>query len=94
MSLNGVETPEQTREFMTHFLRGYRTAYALDSRWLREIPAFLKVGEIFMYAVIHRDYDVNNITDAWEANFMRGRKEMIEADVPTIDFDFETLGEG
>jgi amicoumacin kinase len=93
MSLNGVDTPDLTREFMTHFLRGYRRAYPLDRHWLGEIPAFLKVGEIYLYAVIHRDYDVNHIPDEWAANFMRDRKYMIEHDVPTIDFDFESLAD-
>jgi Ser/Thr protein kinase RdoA (MazF antagonist) len=35
-----------TQEFMTHFLRGYRQAYPLDNKWLKEIPHFLKLREL------------------------------------------------
>lgn len=83
-----------TQEFMSHFLRGYRTVYHLDRQWLREMPVFLKMVEIFMYAVIHRDFDVGNITDTWCARFMVDRKNKIEHDVPCIDFDFESLYTG
>ena len=50
-----------TKEFMTHFLRGYRQAYALDSAWLKEIPAFLKLRELELYAVVFRDFDIKDI---------------------------------
>jgi len=80
-----------TEEFMSHFLRGYFQACTLDSPWLKEIPNFLKIREIELYAVMHRDFDVNNIDDEWCARFMHNRKSRIENDVPYIDFDFESL---
>lgn len=83
--------PDFTREFMTHFLRGYVQACPLDPAWLKEIPNFLKIREIELYAVMHRDFDVKNIDNEWCARFMRDRKSRIEHDLPYIDFDFETL---
>ena len=80
-----------TAEFMPHFLRGYVQACALDFSWLREIPNFLKIREIELYAVMHRDFDVNNIDDEWCARFMHNRKSRIENDVPYIDFEFKSL---
>jgi len=80
-----------TDEFMAHFLRGYIRACPLDLTWLKEIPNFLKIREIELYAVLHRDFDVNNIDDEWCARFMHDRKSRIENDVPYIDFDFESL---
>lgn len=80
-----------TQEFMAHFLRGYIRACPLDFTWLREIPNFLKIREIELYAVIYRDFDLNNIDDEWCARFMHNRKFRIENNVPTIDFDFESL---
>lgn len=81
--------PAFTREFMTHFWRGYRQAYALDPRWLREIPVFLKLRELELYAVVHRDFDVSAIDHVWIARFMRERKQRIEQGAPFIDFDFK-----
>jgi Ser/Thr protein kinase RdoA (MazF antagonist) len=83
-----------TEEFLSHFLRGYVQACPLDSTWLKEIPNFLKIREIELYAVMHRDFDVKNIEDEWCARFMQDRKSRIEQDVPFIDFDFESLSRG
>jgi amicoumacin kinase len=80
-----------TEEFMSHFLRGYVQTCPLDFTWLKEIPNFLKIREIELYAVMHRDFDMNNIDDEWCARFMHNRKSRIENDVPYIDFDFESL---
>jgi Ser/Thr protein kinase RdoA (MazF antagonist) len=89
--MDADDWPSFTREFMTHFLAGYRQAHRLDPAWLKEIPAFLKLREIELYAVMHRDFDVNNIDNWWCARFMRDRKDKIEHDMPFIDFDFESL---
>lgn len=83
--------PDFTEEFMTHFLRGYVKACPFDFAWLKEIPNFLKIREIELYAVMFRDFDVSNIDDEWCARFMNGRKSRIEHDLPFIDFDFESL---
>ncbi|PKO12069.1 MAG: hypothetical protein CVU39_25970 [Chloroflexi bacterium HGW-Chloroflexi-10] len=83
--------PAFTRAFMGHFLRGYVRACPLDSVLLKEIPAFLKMREIELYAVLHRDFDVGNIDNEWCARFMQGRKASIEQDRPFIDFDFDSL---
>ena len=80
-----------TEEFMSHFLRGYVQVCPLDPKWLKEMPNFLKIREIELYAVMYRDFDVNNIDDEWCARFMHNRKSRIENDVPYIDFDFESL---
>jgi hypothetical protein len=58
---------------------------------LQELPWFLKLREIELYGVIHRDFDVNAIDNAWCARFMRDRKAKIEHDVPFVDFDFASL---
>jgi Ser/Thr protein kinase RdoA (MazF antagonist) len=91
VAINAPDVPAATREFMTHFLKGYRSVYTIDKQWLEEMPIFLKMVEIFLYAVIHRDFDINNITDGWLARFMTGRKHKVEHDIPCIDFDFKSL---
>jgi len=53
--------PTFTQEFMTHFLRGYRQAYTLDTKWLKEIPHFLKLRKLELYAVVHRDFEINGV---------------------------------
>jgi Ser/Thr protein kinase RdoA (MazF antagonist) len=89
ISIEQEDPLEFTQMFMPHFLRGYRQFHALDANWLKEIPVFLKLRELELYAVMYRDFDVNNIDNAWCARFMQGRKAKIDADVPFINFDFE-----
>jgi Ser/Thr protein kinase RdoA (MazF antagonist) len=80
-----------TEEFLTHFLSGYRAENHLEGKWLIEIPSFLKLREIDLYAVIHRSFDVENIGHPWVARFMKDRKTRIENEIPFIDFDFASL---
>jgi Ser/Thr protein kinase RdoA (MazF antagonist) len=90
---NRADATEVTRKFMPHFLRGYRRESRLDPIWLKEIPHFLKLREIDLYAVIHRSFDVDHLDDPWCAKFMAGRRERIERDVPYGGFDFEAVAE-
>jgi Ser/Thr protein kinase RdoA (MazF antagonist) len=80
-----------TSKFMPSFLQGYRRENRLDPVWLKQLPCFLKMREIDLYAIVYRSFDVNNLDDPWVASYMEGRKQRIENDVPFIDFDFESL---
>ncbi len=77
-----------TQEFMLHFLQGYLRHCTLDFDLLNEIPYFLKMREIELYAVIQRDFDLDN---NWVNRFMKDRKYYIENDVPFINYDFSLL---
>ena len=60
-----------TTEFMVHFLRGYSHAFAVDRAWLKEIPTFLKLRELELYAVVHRDFDIHGIDHNSLEEFIR-----------------------
>ncbi len=77
--------------FCNAFLAGYRRENQLAPQWLAAIPYFLKLREIDLYALIHRSFDVENLEDEWCQNYMRGRKEKIENEVPFIHFDWQQL---
>jgi Ser/Thr protein kinase RdoA (MazF antagonist) len=89
--MGAEEVPEFMRKFTIPFLRGYQREVDLEPWWLKEIPHFLKLREIELYAVIHRSFDVQNLDDPWCARYMDGRKGKLEDGVPYIDFDFDTL---
>lgn len=78
--------------FLSQFLSGYRTENPLHPDWLLELPPFLKLREIDLYAVIHRSFDVANLDDPWCARFMDGRRERIENAVPYLELDLDDLG--
>ena len=79
------------REFLGPFLRGYRSEYRLDPKWLETMPLFLKMREIDLYALIQRDFDLETEDDPWIVGYMKGRREAIHEDRPYIDMDFRNL---
>jgi Ser/Thr protein kinase RdoA (MazF antagonist) len=81
-----------TGRFMPVFLQGYREHNRLDPAWLKELPHFLKLREIDLFAAILFAYGAQP-EDEWCAGYLEGRRERIEADVPYIDFDWESLAE-
>lgn len=78
-----------TAAFMPAFLRGYAQENRLSPHWLKEIPHFLKLREIDLFAIINSEVDLNE--DNWAARYMAGRRERLEKNVPYVDYDFETL---
>jgi Ser/Thr protein kinase RdoA (MazF antagonist) len=79
-----------TECFMSVFLRGYRENNHLDPAWLKQLPHFLKLREIDLFASILFAYG-EQPEDDWCARYMKGRREKIEKDVPFITFEWETL---
>jgi len=80
-----------TQNFMRNFLQGYRSENKLDPIWLQELPFFLKLREIDLFGLIQHDFDMENLDDPWCVGYMKGRKELIDNDVPYIDFDWNLL---
>ena len=83
---------EYTGRFMPVFLSGYREENRLDPAWLAELPHFMKLREIDLFAAIHFSFeDGDNPDHPWCAHYMKGRREKIEGDVPFITFDWSSL---
>jgi len=90
---NGQPDPAGfTHDFMPLFLSGYRMENRLDPCWLPELPHFMKLREIDLFAAIHFSYeDGDNPDHPWSRRYMQGRRERIEGDVPFIEYDWESL---
>lgn len=90
--LLGNETPEYklsfSQNFLEAFLKGYEKENYLSPEWLSLLPDFLKLREIELYVVIYRSCDMDN-PGPWEANYMNGRRELIENDVPFIGLELD-----
>ncbi len=92
-ALTNIEDPEGFgAHFWSYFWPGYRAEFDLDPLWLEQMHAFFKLREIDLYAVIYRSFDVNNLTDSWVKQFMDGRRERIERDLPYVNLDFPADG--
>ena len=77
------------QDFWPPFWAGYCAENTLDPGWLSEIPYFLKLREIDLYALHFRSFeDVEHIDHPWSAQFMHGRKAHIEAGEPVVTYHF------
>jgi len=93
MQLGAKDPADFSIEFMGKFMEGYQIENKFDPAWLAQIPIFMKMREIDLYAIIHRSYDVETMDDEWNLRYMDGRKERIEGDVPVVEVDFAQLEE-
>ncbi len=69
LALDIPDASEQTRA-LAQVLDGYLRVHPLDRKWLEEFPIFLKMGEIFGYAVVHRDILGANHPDPGTEQFL------------------------
>lgn len=81
---------EFARRFMRPYLTGYRQANELPLYWQEQIPHFLKLKEICVYAPLIGHPDIQ-LPDSWVGRFMRGRAERIANDTPYVELDFRDL---
>ncbi len=90
----GKDKTEFTAWFMPAFLQGYREENRLDPAWLVELPNFLKLREIDLFAQILFSFpDGDHPDEPWSARYMLGRRERIAAGVPFIDYDWPSLAD-
>jgi Ser/Thr protein kinase RdoA (MazF antagonist) len=90
-SMDEQDPSEFTSRFMPAFLSGYREENHLDPFWLKELPHFMKLREIDLYATILFSFGPDP-KNRWCARYLDGRRFRIEQDVPFIEFDWESLG--
>lgn len=76
--------------FFTAFMEGYLKENKLDPYWMKELPHFLKLREIILYLVFNKKFDLENLTER-EAQLIQSFKELIEANQPVLDIDFEGI---
>lgn len=87
---DGPNRQQFSRRFLTNLLRGYRTQAPISLFWVSQLPHFLKLVEIGVYAMLYRDYDPAT-ADGWVSKFMSGRRDRIEHELPYVNLDFEAL---
>ena len=71
--------------FLEFLLKGYREEKDFPAFWVAQLPAFLKLLEIGLYAMLAKDYDPLTCQDGWVKKFMPGRARRIREDIPYLD---------
>jgi Ser/Thr protein kinase RdoA (MazF antagonist) len=79
-----------TRIFLSSYLEGYRQEYDLPILWQNQIPKFLKLKELCIYADLI-DLTDPALPDSWVGRFMCNRAARIAEDAPYVDIDFSRL---
>jgi Ser/Thr protein kinase RdoA (MazF antagonist) len=93
-SLGEPDPAAYTSWFMPLFLSAYREENSLDPAWLAELPHFMKLREIDLFAAIHFSFnDGDHPADPWCERYMKGRRERIVGDIPFIVYDWSGLAQ-
>ncbi|MFH1374239.1 MAG: phosphotransferase [bacterium] len=79
-------TTDFARRFLSCLLEGYGRENSFDSQWLNHFQDFLKLRELILYILLHKE-GIDDL-NPWSERFMQGRRESIENRTPIIDMDF------
>ncbi len=84
------ESKQFASEFLSNYLVGYRQEKDLPIFWQEQIPKFLKLKELCIYAELTGHPDAST-PDSWVGRFMRDRERRITDDSPYVDINFSSL---
>lgn len=90
---NEPDPAATARQLWPPFMRGYRGENELHGRWLAEIPHFMKLREIDLYAQLRSIFGDKPSGSNWVDGFMHGRRERIEAGIPYLEVEMERLAD-
>jgi Ser/Thr protein kinase RdoA (MazF antagonist) len=75
---------EFVRYFWRYFIQGYTKENTLEPFWINQLTRFMKLREINLYVVYHKEWDFDNISER-SLEFLREIKHNIENDIPSLD---------
>jgi Ser/Thr protein kinase RdoA (MazF antagonist) len=87
---NEAEKGSFAHRFLSVYISGYRKESDLSPFWQEQIPSFLKLKELCIYADLIGHYDIEK-PGSWVGRFMRDRTDRIANDIPYVDIDFVNL---
>jgi len=74
-------------DFMRDFMAGYKKEHSVDKDILLQIPIFLKIRELFLYALFMEKWNVNALEE-WQEYTIHQLRESILKEKPHSDIDF------
>ena len=81
------ESQNFAKRFLHHYLLGYRMENELALYLQEQIPHFLKLKELCIYASLIGHSEIDQPA-GWVGRFMHGRAERIANDMPYVDINF------
>lgn len=86
-------TPENkdfSHVFWEYFLKGYKQEHVFKKELIQQIPIFLKIREIFLYALFLEKWDLNHLEE-WQEYTLADLRKNIKSSTPYSAIDFSTL---
>jgi Ser/Thr protein kinase RdoA (MazF antagonist) len=84
---NDADAQHFARRFLSQYLNGYRLENDISPYWQAQIPRFLKLKELCIYATLIGHPEIGQ-TESWVGRFMRGRSSRVAANIPYVDIDY------
>ncbi|NJD59919.1 MAG: hypothetical protein C3F13_13375 [Anaerolineales bacterium] len=81
---------EFAQTFLANYLAGYRKEFSISPYWLGQIPRFLKLKELCIYADL-LDHPQASQPGNWVGDFMQGRSRRITDNLPYVELEFTLL---
>lgn len=80
-----IRHQKEAEKFLPAFLKGYEREFPVPEFVLENMPLFLKLRELSLYAVINKFVDLDKMgSDSFGVKFIKGRRERIENGVPYL----------
>ncbi|CAN7484381.1 phosphotransferase enzyme family protein [Rossellomorea sp. LjRoot5] len=76
--------------FLIAFLHGYLTECDIDDEWVKRIPHFLLLRDLTLYAVFHKKWDLENLSEGEGALLAQIRERLLE-DESIVQLDYEKI---
>ncbi len=87
---NEADKTQFAHHFMENYLSGYHQEKDLPQFWVNQVPHFLKLKELCIYADLVAN-QVKGTPGSWVDRFMHGRAERVADDVQYVDINFSEL---
>ncbi|WP_270180719.1 phosphotransferase enzyme family protein [Alkalihalobacillus sp. CinArs1] len=85
------ETRAQFAEtFLYSFLKGYLKENTVEAEWIKKIPLFLKLRDYILYSVLHKKFDVMNMSEG-EQQMLKQVKDRLDEGEPIAQPSYERL---
>jgi len=81
------KTTEEKKQFSQQFLQAFLDGYNLENKlnqfWINQIPYFLKLRDLNLYAVLHKKWDLDNLNEK-QIKLLNEIKKRIENQVSIV----------
>lgn len=84
------EREEMSDLFMKAFMTGYLKENHLETKWIKQIPIFLRLREIIVHIGLYHSWDLANLNQ-WRKDYFEQSSTRIRRNIPIVEFRTEWI---